>query len=82
VECWHCGRPAAGVCVFCGRAVCKEHAQHLPNVITIFRDTDDVNKAVVVADALYCGVCSPRDEPVPLEGLERGEQPAGGGKTV
>jgi hypothetical protein len=45
----------------------------LPNVITIFRDTDGLNKAVVVADALYCVVCSPRDEPVPLEGLENAD---------
>jgi hypothetical protein len=27
-------------------------------------------KALVVPDALYCGVCRPREDPIPLKGLD------------
>ena len=30
VNCWHCDRPAHATCLFCGRAVCRNHVASLP----------------------------------------------------
>ena len=65
MECWHCGRPAQATCKFCGRAVCKEHAQRLPSIVSVFTAREK-HKAIVVADAIYCGLCKPQDDPVEL----------------
>lgn len=70
MECWHCNRPAHGTCRFCGRAICRDHAQKMPFVLEIYRGKDSELKAVVVDDALYCGVCKPQDAPVPLKNME------------
>ena len=72
MNCWHCDRPAHGVCVFCGRGVCKEHAQNMPNIVAMYKNKDSVLKAIVVADALYCGVCKPKEDPVEMEWLDSG----------
>ena len=66
MECWHCNKPAQGVCRFCGRAVCKEHASKLPYIITVYVGEGKVPKAIVVADALFCGVCRPQPEPIEM----------------
>ena len=68
MECWHCGRPAQAICRFCGRAVCKDHAKMLPSIVSVFGD-DGKNKAVVVGDAVWCGLCKPQEEPVELSDL-------------
>ncbi|MBN1873521.1 MAG: hypothetical protein JXA33_04765 [Anaerolineae bacterium] len=70
MNCWHCDRPAHGVCRFCGRGVCKEHAQTMPYIITIYRDGDGMPMALVVVDALYCGICKPKQDPIPLPQLK------------
>ena len=70
MECWHCGRPAQAACKFCGRGVCKEHAKELPSIISIFDSKDGVKKAIVVPDAVYCGLCKPKDEPVDLKDID------------
>ncbi|MDP7033065.1 MAG: DUF2180 family protein [Planctomycetota bacterium] len=70
MNCWHCERPAQGSCIKCGRGVCKEHVQSMPHIISLYKGEDDVNKAVVVGDALFCGICNPGEEPVPLEELK------------
>jgi len=71
MNCWHCERPAHGICAFCGRGICKEHAQTMPNILSIYRGKEDNKlKAIVVADALYCGICKPKEEPVELEMLD------------
>jgi len=70
MKCWLCERPAHGVCQFCGRGVCKLHAQTRPHIISIFRDEElEVNKALVVGDALFCGQCRPHDDPIVLPDL-------------
>jgi hypothetical protein len=69
MNCWHCERPAHGTCRFCGRAVCKEHAKSLPRIEQVFCDDHGKYKALVVADALWCGVCEPREDPVDLPEL-------------
>jgi len=70
MNCWHCGRPAEGVCRFCGRGLCKEHARGLPHIEAIYRNEQGAFKALVVADALYCGVCQPKEDPVELPDLK------------
>ncbi len=70
MNCWHCDRPAHGSCRFCGRGVCKEHARTLPHIEEIFVGEKGVPTALVVADALYCGVCRPREDPVELPQLK------------
>jgi len=42
----------------------------MPFVLEIFKDKQGYNKAVVVDDTLYCGVCKPKDAPVTLNELE------------
>jgi hypothetical protein len=70
MNCWHCDRPAHGVCKFCGRAVCREHAQTLPYVVDVFRNKFGAFRGLVVADALYCNVCEPQEEPISMEILD------------
>jgi len=51
---------------FCGRAVCQEHNSVMPFILTIYVGEGQVPKAVVVADALYCGICKPQQEPIEM----------------
>lgn len=69
MNCWHCDRPAHGTCQFCGRAVCKEHARTLPHIAQLFHTEKGKFKAFVVGEALYCGLCRPREDPVDLPDL-------------
>ena len=69
MECWHCERPAHGVCRFCGRGVCKDHAQKLPGIVSVFADQGARPKALVVPDSLHCGVCKPRGDPIDIGDL-------------
>ena len=68
MDCWHCKRTAVGVCRFCGRAVCENHAKTRPFILDVYRG-DDTPKALVVEDALHCGACRPRPDPVELPEL-------------
>ena len=71
VDCWVCERTALGSCRFCGRGTCREHAKTHPFLIDVFRGNKHPNlRALVVEDALHCGVCKPRGEPVELPELE------------
>jgi hypothetical protein len=38
-------------------------------VLAIFQGADDL-KALAVDDALYCGICKPRPEPISMEFLK------------
>ena len=69
MDCWHCRRGAVGVCRFCGRAVCVDHVETLPYVLELFRGKD-VTRALVVEDALFCGACRPRPDPLDLPELD------------
>jgi hypothetical protein len=50
--------------------VCEEHVSSRPFVLTLDRSRDGVSRALVVEDALHCGVCRPRAEPVELPELD------------
>ncbi|HUF54919.1 MAG TPA: hypothetical protein VMR52_14310 [Dehalococcoidia bacterium] len=70
MDCWTCERTALAACRFCGRGTCREHAKVMPFVLEVLRDREDAAKALVVDDAIHCGVCTPRGEPVPLPELD------------
>lgn len=72
MNCWHCDRPAHGICRFCGRAVCREHAAKMPYILEIFGNNSqgDDYKALVVPEVVYCGICKPKDDPIKLELLK------------
>ena len=65
MDCWTCRRTAVGVCRFCGRGTCEDHAQVHPYILELFK-TSEVTKALLVEDALYCGACTPRPDPIDL----------------
>ena len=69
MDCWHCRKTAVGSCRFCGRGICADHVETLPFVIDLFR-SGDVTQALVVEDALYCGACTPRPDPLALPELD------------
>jgi len=70
MNCIHCERTAHATCRFCGRAVCKDHIRSFPYIVSLYRGEDGIQKAVVVPDAVYCGSCKPREQPVPLPELK------------
>lgn len=65
MNCWHCERPAQGICRFCGRGLCQDHAQSMPYILSTFTQGNKI-KAIAVADTLYCGVCKPSEDPIDL----------------
>lgn len=71
MDCWECRRTAVGICRFCGRGTCEDHAEPHPFILEIYRGgADRVPRAFVVDDALWCGRCSPRPDPVDLPELD------------
>jgi hypothetical protein len=70
MQCWVCGSPAQGVCRFCGRAICRDDAKTLPFFLDVFPSNGRL-LGLALDDALYCGVCQPKPEPVPMEFLEK-----------
>jgi hypothetical protein len=70
MDCWHDRKTAVGNCRFCGRGLCEDHVQTRPYILELYRSRDDdVPKVLVVEDALYCGVCTPRPDPLDLPEL-------------
>jgi hypothetical protein len=41
----------------------------MPHIVALYRDAKGMQKAVVTAKALYCGVCEPREDPVEMPEL-------------
>ena len=68
-----CGTAAEGVCRFCGRAVCKRHARTRAFLFEAWEQDGEL-RGLAIEDALYCGVCSPRSQPVGLGFLKGGEE--------
>jgi hypothetical protein len=69
MDCWTCRRTAVGSCRFCGRGVCEDHAGEKPFILELFRG-GEVTKALVVENALHCGSCRPRPDPIDLPELD------------
>jgi len=68
VDCWTCKRTAVGVCRFCGRGTCEDHTQTRAYILELFV-REGIPNALVVEDALHCGRCTVRPDPVPLAEL-------------
>lgn len=64
--CFRCDKPARGTCRFCGRALCEDHWQRSPYIITVYVGEAQTPKAIVVGDALLCGACKPQPEPIEM----------------
>jgi len=69
MNCWHCKRTAVGTCRFCGRGICEDHVQVHPYILDTFR-SQDTTKVLVVEDALFCGACNPRPDPLEVPELD------------
>jgi len=69
MNCIHCNRTAHAACRFCGRAVCQDHIREAPFVVALYKGEKDQQKAIVVSDAVFCGKCNPREQPVSLPEL-------------
>ena len=71
MNCWHCKQSAVGCCRFCGRAVCEDHLTMRPSPLAVYRGGPaDQPRTLVVEDALHCGACRPRPDPVELPELD------------
>lgn len=70
MNCWHCDQPAHGVCQFCGRAVCKAHTQAMPHIVAVYRSNDGRPMVIVTDNAVFCGVCRPKGDPIQLDSLD------------
>jgi len=66
MQCIRCKKPAQAICRFCGRAVCEEHIQKMNYIITVYSGNGQVPKSLVVADAVFCGICKPQPEPLEM----------------
>jgi hypothetical protein len=69
LDCWHCHRNAIGTCRFCGRGICENHVQTRPFIIDVLTNQTPT-RAIVVEDALHCGACHPRPDPIELPELD------------
>jgi len=68
MRCWVGGEEAEGACKFCGRAVCKKHARTRAFLFETWQDGEHL-RALVVQDALWCGVCQVRETPLEVDFL-------------
>jgi len=78
MRCWVCGGAAEGVCRFCGRGICRAHARTRAFLFEAWEEGGAL-RGLAVADALHCGVCKVREEPIDVQFLrKRGELPGEG----
>jgi hypothetical protein len=71
MTCWFCAKAARGMCRFCGRGLCEHHAKEGPYLIATSRSQSrDRTEGLVVEDALQCGQCRPRPQPIPMPELD------------
>jgi hypothetical protein len=59
----------SGEAHFCGRGVCREHAQSMPCIVDTYRKAAGQSKALIVANTLYCVFCEPKEDSVELPNL-------------
>jgi len=70
MNCVHCERSAHATCRFCGRGVCKDHFTEAPFIVGLYVGDQGIHKAIIVPNAVYCGICKPREQPVPMPELK------------
>jgi hypothetical protein len=64
--CWVCESPAQASCRFCGRFVCKNHTYKMPYFMSVYVGANQMPKALIVADAVWCRVCRTHPEPIEM----------------
>jgi hypothetical protein len=64
--CWITGKDAHAQCAFCGRYVNKEVARTAIFPMTAFVGKGEVPKLITVRNAIWCGLCKPRQEPTEM----------------
>jgi hypothetical protein len=69
MQCWECDQPARAMCSFCGRFVCKDHASTMPTFLAMFLGDNTTPKALAVGNVIWCGICEPQPEPIPMPEL-------------
>lgn len=42
----------------------------MPNILAIYKNKKNLLKGIAVADALYCGICKPKEDPIEMEWLD------------
>lgn len=70
MKCWQCSNEATGVCIFCGRGVCKDHYSLKPNILGVYDEENDTPHVLMVKDALWCGMCEPIPRPIEIPEIE------------
>lgn len=70
MKCCRCDNQAEAICRFCGRAVCGLHTQTMNYIITVYVGKKAVPRSLVVADAVFCGICKPQPEPLEMPYLD------------
>ena len=66
MNCIRCDKTAHAICRFCGRAVCNNHIQKMNYIVTVYLGAKQIPKSLVVADAVFCGICKPQPEPLEM----------------
>jgi len=69
IKCIVSGKDADAICMFCGRGISKDHAQVYPYFMSVYVGANETPKAIVTADAIWCGQCRPQPEPVEMPDL-------------
>jgi hypothetical protein len=46
--------------------VCNDHIQKMNYIITVYIAPGQAPKSLVVADAVFCGICKPQPEPLEM----------------
>ena len=70
MKCWHCDEPARACCSFCGRFVCKEHANTtMATFLTMYVGANNTPKGLAVAKVIWCQECEPQPEPISMPEL-------------
>jgi hypothetical protein len=59
--------------------VCENHAQTQPYILDVYGAVG-AHKALVVEDALFCGACTPRPDPIDLPELDDEHAEVKGGR--
>ena len=75
MQCWICAAPANATCRFCGRGVCRNDAKVHPFVLEVY-ESNGTHYGLAVEDAIHCGVCKPKPDPVRMEFLDEAAKSA------
>lgn len=70
MKCWDCGdKDAQAACAFCGRFTCKDCAIEMSSFLTMYLGANNTPKGLAVGKVIWCGICEPQPEPIPMPEL-------------